>query len=150
MKNLKLLLILLISFSLFNCGGDDTEEVLIDTSTPNGTLAVERSGSIVSQNDTGSQGTVELGTDNDGTHFLHFGTDFETSLSTGTVTVFFSTSDTYTTDPANGNPDLIQVGPVLENGEKFFKLNGEVPTEFTHVILWCGSAQIPFGNAELN
>jgi hypothetical protein len=56
----------------------------------------------------------------------------------------------YIADPASGNPDLRLVGICQMNGENFFKLDPTVGSEFTHVILWCGSANVPFGYAELN
>ncbi|MEO0899268.1 MAG: DM13 domain-containing protein [Bacteroidota bacterium] len=125
------------------------EVVTIDSSLPNGTLNVARTGSLTAENGTPTMGTVELGMDEDNVNFLRFGSDFTTELATGTVSVYFSTSATFTADPMNGNPDLILVGAVQGNGEQFFKLSEAVPSNFTHVILWCNTASIPFGNGQL-
>ncbi|MEZ4774215.1 MAG: DM13 domain-containing protein [Bacteroidia bacterium] len=127
-----------------------TETIFIDSSLPNGTFAAAKSGSLVEQNGTGTAGTVELGTDEDDVQFLRFGSNFTTNLGTGTVTVYLSTSENFVADPANGNPDLRQVGPISKTGETYFKLDPVAAAKFTHVILWCGSANIPFGNAALN
>jgi len=129
--------------------GCSSETITIDSSLPNGTLSVARSGTFVAENGTPTAGAVELGTDEDGVDFLRFGGDFTTQLATGTVSVYFSTSEVFTADPANGNPDLILVGAVQGNGEQFFRLDEGVPGTFTHVILWCNTASIPFGNGEL-
>ena len=124
-------------------------EVIVDSSKPQGTFTAAKSGTFVEQNATGSKGAVSVGTDEDGTQFLKFGSDFSTNFATGTVTVYFSTSQTFTPDPANGNPNLRLVGPVSAAGENFFKLNPAKEAKFTHVILWCGSANVPFGYAML-
>ncbi|MCI4671834.1 MAG: DM13 domain-containing protein [Bacteroidia bacterium] len=126
-----------------------TETVTIDSSLPNGTLTVAKTGTLVAENGTPTAGTVELGADEDNVNFLRFGDDFTTELATGTVSVYFSTSETFTADPGNGNPDLMLVGAVQGNGEQFFKLDSTVPSNFTHVILWCNTASIPFGNGQL-
>ena len=142
-----LLVLLVISFAITSCSDDET--ITIDSSEPNGTLTVLRSGSLTAQNNTPTQGTVELGTDADNVNFLRFSNDFTTELATGTVSVYFCTSDTFTADPANGNPDLILAGPVQSNGEQFIKLSQSVPSNFTNVILWCNTASIPFGTATI-
>lgn len=129
---------------------DKAEDVIIDSSLPQGTFTVAKRGTIVEQNATGSKGAVELGTDGENAQFLKFGSDFATNLGTGTVTVYLSTSDTFTPDPANGNPDIRLVGFVTKNGEQYFKLSPNAEAKFTHVILWCGSANVPFGNAAIN
>ncbi|MBT32958.1 MAG: hypothetical protein CMO01_25145 [Thalassobius sp.] len=152
MKNLKLiwLLLALLSFTIVSCDDDDEpDEIIIDSSLPTGTFTASRSGSLTAQNGTPTSGSVDLGTDEDGVTYLHFGSNFTTELGTGTVTIYLSTSDTFMADPANGNPDLILVGVVDENGESYFKISKTVSSSFTHVIIWCGSANIPFGNAQL-
>ncbi|WP_024481585.1 DM13 domain-containing protein [Cellulophaga baltica] len=138
-----------------SCSSDDDAETIIETVTvdsslPNGTLVVSRSGSFVAESGTPTAGTAELGTDDDSESFIHFESDFTTELGTGTVGVFLSTSSVYTADPASGNPDLMLIGNVDANGEKFIKLSAAPDAKYTHVILWCATANIPFGNAELN
>ncbi len=127
----------------------DTVTVEVDSSLPVGDFTVARQGSLVAESGTPTMGGVELGEDTEGSYFLRFADDFTTELGTGTVAIFLSTSAVYTPDPANGNPDLRLVGNVEDNGEMFVKLDGEPEAKFTHVILWCASASIPFGNAEL-
>lgn len=123
---------------------------IIDSSLPQGTFSAIQSGTLVAQNSTPTAGNVEVGTDTEGTTFLRLTPDFTTEFGTGTVTVYFSTSETLTFDPGNGNPDVQLVGVTLSGGEQFFKLSGPLSSKFSHVILWCGSAGIPFGNAPLN
>ena len=143
------LIFLALTFVTTSCSDDDETTITIDSSVPNGELTVERTGSLIAENGTPTTGTVELGKDKDNNNFLRFDNNFTTQLATGTVTVYFSTSSVFTADPGNGNPDLILVGAVQQNGEQFFKLNSSVSSNFTHVILWCNTAGIPFGNAQL-
>lgn len=138
-----------LTLFITSCADDEMDTMIIDSSQPMGSLSVDRSGSLVAENGTPTSGTVELGSDEDGATFVRLGSNFTTDLGTGTLSLYFSTSDTFTADPMNGNPDLILVGIVTRNGEQFFKLDAAVPNEFTHVILWCNSASIPFGNAQL-
>ncbi|MCB0637021.1 MAG: DM13 domain-containing protein [Lewinella sp.] len=147
MKNLFVLALLATGLLFTAC--DDETTMIIDSSMPTGQLTVERSGTFTAQNGTPTQGTAELGMDEDGVEFLHLDDDFMTELGTGTATVYFSTSDTYMADPGNGNPDLMLVGVVHGNGENFYRMDNGVDSRFTHVIIWCDSAGIPFGYANL-
>lgn len=134
---------------LFGCEDDSTETVTVDSSQPTGEFMSQRGGTFVEQNGTGTMGMAELGTDEDGEQFLYFGPDFQTNLGTGTVTIFLSTSEEFMADPMQGNPDLRLVGNVSMNGESFYKIAPSAESKFTHVILWCASASIPFGYAPL-
>ena len=130
-----------------SCGKD--KEIIVDPTKPQGAFTAAKSGAFVEQNATGSKGTAQLGTDSDGTQFLKFSADFTTNFATGTVTVYLSTSMTFTPDPGNGNPFLRLVGPVSKAGENYFRMDPAAASKFTHVILWCGSANVPFGYAPL-
>ncbi len=146
----KVFILFYVAFlGLVGCS-DDTDPITIDPTKPTGSLNVLRSGSFMDQNGAGSTGTASLGTDTQGKEFLQFNQAFNTALATGTVTVFLSTSATFMADPGSGNPDLLPLGPVRTAGENFFAIPaGESTTKYTHVILWCGSVGIPFGNAQL-
>ncbi len=149
MKNVMTLLLMSCALVFTACDSDDDSVEVVDSSLPNGELSVQQSGTFTAQNGTPTQGMAQVGTDDDGTTFLRFSDDFMTELGTGTVSIFFSTSDTFTPDPGNGNPDLSLVGVVNGNGEAFYRLDGGVDGKYTHVILWCGTANIPFGNVQL-
>ena len=146
----KALIFFYVAFlGLVSCA-DDKDPVTIDPPRPTGSFSVDRSGGFVDQNSAGSMGTAALGTDSEGNEFLQFSTDFNTALATGTVTVYLSTSDTFMAAPGEGNPNLYIIGPVRMAGENFFAIpSGVNTTKYTHVLLWCGSVGIPFGNAAL-
>jgi len=148
MKN-QLIMIAVLLIGLTACDGGDEEVMMIDTSMPQGEFTADRSGTFV-ENAAPSQGMAELGVDSEENTFLRFGSDFDTNLGTGTVTVFLSTSNMFEGDPGNGNPNLFLVGPVRNAGENFFKIpEGTNTDKYSHVLLWCGSAAVLFGNAEL-
>lgn len=140
--------LLFLSIGFIACNEDEDPQI-IDPTVPTGTFVVQRSGSFTAQNGTPTAGMAALGLDDDNETFLRFGDSFVTELATGTVTVYLSTSESFVADPGNGNPDLKLVGVVSENGEHFFRISGTVDSKYTHVILWCASANIPFGYAPL-
>jgi hypothetical protein len=146
----KLFILFYVAFlGLVSCT-DDNDPVTIDPTKPTGSLSVLRSGSFIEQNGAGSKGIAALGTDSQGKEFLQFSSDFNTALATGTVTVYLSTSENFISDPGNGNPNLLILGPVRMAGENFFAIPAGMSTaKYTHVLLWCGSVGIPFGNAPL-
>ncbi|WKN42702.1 DM13 domain-containing protein [Tunicatimonas pelagia] len=150
-KNLFLSAFMIVGMLAMVSCEDDTETVTetIDSSVPTGDLMVQRQGTFVDQNNKSTAGMVQVGTDQDGESFLRFGNDFTTDLATGTVTIYFSTSDELIRDAGAGNPNVKLVGAVQGTGEDFFKLSSAPENRFTHVILWCESVGIPFGNAQL-
>jgi hypothetical protein len=137
------------TLGFISCGDDDTLVETIDTALPQGAFTSQKAGTFIAQNGTNSKGMVALGSDIKSNTFLKLGSDFTTVLATGTVTVYMSTSDMFKADPMKGNPDLKLVGIIAKNGEQFLKLPNAADSKFNHVILWCGSANIPFGYAKL-
>ncbi len=128
----------------------DAETITIDSSKPNGTFTPAKSGTFVAQSSTSTTGMAQLGTDTKGVQFLKFNSSFTTNFATGTVSVYLSTSMTWVPDAGNSNGNLRLLGPTLKAGETYFKLDPAAAAKFTHVILWCGTAGVPFGYAPLN
>lgn len=124
-------------------------EKVVDATKPSGTFTVSKKGTLTAQNGTPTKGMVEIGKDATGATFLHLGSDFVTQLATGTATIYLSKTATFTASPSTGNPDLKLIGIVTENGEAYYKLNTAAPAGLDYVIVWCGSASIPFGNGML-
>jgi hypothetical protein len=148
LRIIQFLPILLLSiFTLTSC--EKEVEVIVDPTVPAGAFTSAKSGTFVEQNATGSKGAARLGTDTKSVQFLELGSDFVSNFGTGTVTVYLSTSKDFKADPMKGNPDLRLLGGVTKAGQKYFKLDPKADAKFTHVILWCASANVPFGFAEL-
>jgi hypothetical protein len=63
------------------------------------------------------------------------------------VTVYLSTSDKLQLS-TSGTFQLISI--VGKAGEHFFPIAAAPDAKFTHGIIWCGAAAIPFGFAPLN
>jgi hypothetical protein len=127
----------------------DAVTVTVDSSKPDGAFTKSKSGTFV-KDEAPTTGMAELGKDSKGVQFLKFGSDFTTNFGTGTVSIYFSTSNKYVADPGNSKGNLRLVGPALKAGETYFKLEPALDAKFTHVILWCGTANVQFANAPLN
>ena len=125
-----------------------TETTTVDSAKPTN-FTKQRAGTFVAQSGTPTAGAAEIGKDAAGAQWVRLGSDFKTELGTGTATVYLSKSMDYVADPGNGNPSLRLVGIVGANGEMFYKVSTAVGADFTHVIIWCGSASVPFGYAKL-
>jgi hypothetical protein len=138
----------IVAFGITSCT-KDAVTVTVDSSKPDGAFTVTKSGSFTAQSSTPTAGMAQLGTDSKGVQFLKFSSDFTTQFATGTVSVYLSTSMTWVPDPGNSNGNLRLIGPSLKAGETFYKLDPKADAKFTHVILWCGTAGVPFGNAEI-
>ncbi len=139
-------LLLALAAMVISCKDD----VIADPNQPTGTFTSQRTGTFVAQNGTASAGTAQIGTDENGDQFVKLGSDFTSTFATGTLTIYLSKGATYMADPGNGNPTLRLLGVVRAGGEQYFKVTTPVTSDFNYVILWCGSASIPFGNAPLN
>ena len=145
MKKNLLFIAFLSIIGLTNCKEDAITPTTTPTTTdqPVGVFTAQRSGSLVAQSGTPTKGTVQLGTDTKGTSFLKLGSDFKSDYHTGTVTLDASKGATY----AASTVQLISA--VGKDGEQHFKMSAALSSDYTHLIVWCGSAKIPFGNAEL-
>ena len=145
MKKFFLFIALLFAVGFSSC----KEEAVTPTTTPTatdqpvGAFTAQRSGSLVAQSGTPTKGNVQMGMDSKGTPFLKLGSDFKSDYHTGTVTLYASKGATY----AASTVQLISA--VGKDGEQYFKMSAALSSDYTHLIVWCGSAKIPFGNAEL-
>ncbi len=136
------------AFTITSCS-KDAETITVDSSKPDGAFTVSKSGAFVAQSSTPTVGMAQLGMDSKGVQFLKFSSDFTTQFATGTVSVYLSTSMTWVPDPGNSQGNLRLIGPALKAGETYYKLDPKADAKFTHVILWCGTAGVPFGNAAI-
>ena len=139
----------LVLVGLIGFTGCDQSTTTIDSAIPNGTFTAQRTGAFTAQNGTPTAGTIRVGTDTKGTNFVHLGTDFKTELGTGTSILYLSKTAVYKADPAKGNPDLKLIGTISKNGEQYYKLSAAVSSDFAYAIVWCATASVPFGNANV-
>jgi len=152
MKNIsKLALSLLVAIGLASCDSGSMKDA--DTMKPADEVAVAgpvtilKTGTLTAQSSTNTKGMVQVVTNAEGKYFVRLTEDFTTKFSTGTVTVYLSTSDRLQLN-TSGSFQLVSI--VGKAGEHFFPLTGAPDTKFTHGIIWCGAAAIPFGFAPLN
>jgi hypothetical protein len=148
MKTKAQFLMLALAFILFSCEenmeGPATPD---DNSAVSGPVEVLKTGSLTAQCSTNTVGMVSVVKDQKGKYFVRLSESFTTKFSTGTVTVYLSTGQTLNLNSA-GSFQLVSI--VGKAGEQFFTLPGLPDPKFTHSIIWCGAAAIPFGFAPLN
>ncbi|SFT37373.1 hypothetical protein SAMN04489724_0467 [Algoriphagus locisalis] len=147
----KLLFSLVTSIVLLGCDSgsmNDADQMMrpADAVEVDGPITVLRTGSLLAQSGTSTKGMVQLVEAKDGKLFLRLTEDFTSKFTTGTVTVYLSTSNRLKLAESDSFQLVSIVG---KSGEHFFSLTGPPSSKFTHGIIWCGAAAIPFGFAEL-
>lgn len=144
---IKFLIISLAFFALSCDSASETPAAPDDNTAVSGPVVVLKTGTLTAQSSTNTKGMVSLVRDKDGKHFIQLSDSFTTKFSTGTVTVYLATSQTLSLSTA-GSFQLVSI--VGKPGEQFFNLPGLPDAKFTHAIIWCGAAAIPFGFSPLN
>ncbi len=152
MKNLlKISLSFVIVLILSSCDSGSMKDAdkmkPVDEVAVSGPVTVLKTGTLNAQSSTNTKGMVQLVTNSEGKYFVRLTNDFTTKFSTGTVTVYLSTSDRLQLS-TSGSFQLVSI--VGKAGEHFFPLTATPDAKFTHGIIWCGAAAIPFGFAPLN
>jgi hypothetical protein len=148
MKTTLKILVALLPILLFSCGENEGNPTAPDDNgAVMGQIEVLKTGNLTAQSSTNTKGSVSLVKDKDGKFFIQLSDTFTTKFSTGTVTVYLSTSQNLSL--AN-SASFQLVSIVGKPGEQFFSLPGQPDSKFTHAIIWCGAAAIPFGFAPLN
>lgn len=148
-----LLLISLLIFSSACTSPKDTDPIIPDDISGasgsvkvTGVVEVLKTGTFTSQSGANTKGMIDLVSDEGGSYYIKLGSDFTSSFHTGTVTVYLSTSKDLT---LSEKESFQLVAVVNEPGEHYFKLANFPDSKFSHGILWCGAAAIPFGYASL-
>jgi hypothetical protein len=142
----RLLLLAMLLLIVVACHEEMGEAPIDNNVEVNGPLQVLKKGVLTSQSGTGTRGEIQIVKDKDGKYYLSLSENFTTKFSTGTVTVYLSTSASLRLSE-NGSFEL--VGLANMPGTHFYSLSGAPDDKFSHGIIWCGAAAIPFGNALL-
>lgn len=139
---------LVIMLLIFSSCESEKEKLPKDDSIADvpGTLEVLKSGTLSNQSGAGTRGTVQLVRDQAGKYYVSLSDNFTTKFSTGTVTVYLSTSSSLR---LNESGSFQLLGLANRAGAHFYPLAASPDPKFTHGIIWCGAAAIPFGNALL-
>ena len=105
-----------------------------------------------SVNGTPTVGTLTILKDANNQEWLHLNADFTSSFATGTVTVYLAKSAARIGDqrvlPPPPVPNIRAIGFVNQNGAQDLKISGS-QQGFSHVVFYCETAEINFGNAPL-
>lgn len=118
----------------------------VDGTKPSGKFSPARQGTFNKQNGYNAEGTAQIGKDEAANQWLRLANDFNASLSTGAVTVYLSKNQNL---DLNAKDSHLRVDLVKTPGEHFYKIMPEANDAFKFAILWCASANVQFGNAEL-
>ncbi|MFN0034928.1 MAG: DM13 domain-containing protein [Saprospiraceae bacterium] len=135
--------LLLLSFAACQ---KETAPDPVNPTLPSGAFTENLAGVFQHQNGYNAEGTAQLGTDDANTQWLRLAHDFKASLSTGAVTVYLSKNQNLALNSADS---FLRVSLVTTPGEHFYKISPAVGDDFKFAILWCASASVQFGNAEL-
>ncbi len=152
MKNhFKICLFLFATILLSSCDSGSMKDAdqmkPVDEVEVVGPVTVIKTGTLTPQSSTNTKGMVQVVNNEEGKFFIRLTEDFTTKFSTGTVTVYLSTSELLDLS-SSGSFQLISI--VGKSGEHFFPLTSAPDSKFTHGIIWCGAAAIPFGFAPFN
>jgi hypothetical protein len=143
----RLIITVMLMLIVCACNSDMDDMANNNSVAINGPFKVVLTGDLVRQSGTNTTGMVQIVEDNSGAFFVRLSENFNTKFSTNTVTVYLSTSATLR---LNESGSFEKIGGVNRAGEHFYKLDDFPEEKFTHGIIWCGAAGIPFGNALLN
>ena len=144
-KIIQTLFLALLAVAVFTSCSDsgemDPKDKTPDNEAPT-SFEVQKGGTLTAQSSTNTRGMFQIVKDDTGAYFVRLTSDFTTKFSTGTVTVYLSDSDRLNLSQS-GSFQLVSV--VGKAGEHFFPLASAPDSKFTHGIIWCGAAAIPFG-----
>ncbi len=138
-----------ISVMLSSCKSDDPTTTF--TSDPVGTQTSLKTGTLVNVDGPGTSGSLSIVKDSNATEFVKLNSDFMSGFATGTVVVYLAkTSESIKTQRAGGTTatNVKAVGFVNANGERYLKLPSTY-VGYSYVVLYCETAEINFGYAEL-
>ncbi|MES2734634.1 MAG: hypothetical protein V4714_22995 [Bacteroidota bacterium] len=152
MKTLKnLSLVWFASLFLFTTGCKK-ETVTDYTDGPIGMSTTLKTGSLARQNSPGTpdtKGSLVVVKDAKNAEFLKLNADFQSGFATGTVAVYLAKSDGEIKAQRTAAASNIQaIGFVNKNGEQYLKVNGS-SAGFTHIVLYCETAEVNFAAAPL-
>ncbi len=139
-----------ISVMLSSCKSDDPTTTF--TSDPVGAQTSLKTGTLVNVDGPGTSGTLAIVKDSQASEFVKLNSDFMSGFATGTVVVYLAKTSESIKIQRNGGTtatNVKAVGFVNSNGEHYLKL----PSTFEgypYVILYCETAEVNFGYAQLN
>lgn len=138
-------------FSLAACQKDEKSidpDVITPSNQglPTGLFSAARAGVFQKQNGYNAVGTAQIGNDAANVQWLRLAPDFNASLSTGAVTLYLSKNQNLNLSVSDS---FRRIELVTTPGEHFYKLDPVVASDFKFAVLWCASAGVQFGNAEL-
>ena len=130
------------------------ETIIQFSDQPVGTVTNLKTGTIARQNAPGTpdtKGTLSIIQDSNSNQFVKLNSDFMSGFATGTVTVYLAKTMEEIKVQRNGGATATNVqaiGFVQKNGEQYLKIAGSI-SGFTYLVLYCETAEVNFGAAQL-
>lgn len=154
-RSLRLVPTLALAAAIVACGDDD-DGPAAGSGGGNPSLTVIRSGVLANDGAGGApnaSGTVELGMDAGGGMFIRLGADFAQEMGPGdTQLILASSADNVDAQRMRGDavsPSLGTIPNGFSGAETYEIPSGTNPADFSHIIVWCPTAGVNFGAAEL-
>jgi glycine betaine/choline ABC-type transport system substrate-binding protein len=114
--------------------------------TTDTTFVAQVTGTFLAQNGYQAEGTVQLGADDITPAIIKLDANFKASLQTGAVTLYLSKNQQLKLSEA---ASVQRIALITKQGAQQFALAAKPTSDFKYAILWCASAGVQFGNAEL-
>ena len=130
------------------------ETIIQFSDQPVGTVTNLKTGTIARQNAPGTpdtKGTLSIIQDSNSIQFVKLNSDFMSGFATGTVTVYLAKTMEEIKVQRNGGATATNVqaiGFVQKNGEQYLKIAGSI-SGFSYLVLYCETAEVNFGAAQL-
>ena len=149
------LLICLLLLSSAACRESSMDSTPQPTNGPIGTTTALRAGTLKAENGTPTAGMVSVVRDANSDEYVSLADDFKSEFGTGTVAVYLAKSAaniksqrTKADGSPNGAGNVLAIGFLTKNGRQFLKLP-TASTGYSHLVLYCETIEINFGNAPL-
>jgi hypothetical protein len=147
---MKMLLFISLIAATILAGACSKDDSMVDTNNGgmvnDSTFVSQSSGTFTGQNGYEAKGTISLGANAINPAIVQLATDFNASLQTGAVTLYLSKNQQLKLSDA---ATILRVSLVSKPGLQQFVLAAQPSTDFRYAILWCASAGVQFGYAEL-
>jgi len=149
--------VLALGMTVAACGSDGDNQNSNNNTNNAGNITTLKSGSLVADGAGGAPdatGQISLGRDSVGTHFIVLGTDFKQEMGPGdTQLILARTSDNVQAqrdaDASSVSAAIATISNGFSGAATFEVPDGVDATAFDFIIVWCPTAGVNFGAAQL-
>lgn len=145
----RLMFVLVMMIGVLSCKSDDPITMASNSTTPPPSRTILKTGVFTGQNGYATSGGVDVVRDSSGAEFVVTKSDFRVSGGAGTITAWLT--DATGAGNLNSSSVKLQVGTINSGfaGVYAFPVQGAMASSYSHIVMFCQSARINFGNAPL-